>query len=315
MSSITYITKKLIPILLAISAVLFSVPAQAAPADQMPVSVTVTVLGEKNSPAPAIPQEDVVVHSGNKVLKITGWQPAQGNTPAGQLQLAILIDDNLGTTLVSQQLAELRDFISLQAPGTLVGVFYAQHGSAYAAAPFTTDHAQAAQALRLTLGRAGESPSLYLSLEDLAKHWPAQSAARREVLMIGSGNDPLNPGYVDPYLDNAIQQVQKAGLNVHALTVSSLRASVSFRGEVSQGKMIQVAENSGGQSFGDELSAPVSLAPSLNELNRALENQYVLTVLIDCSKSRKGELRPIEVRTEEREVKIVAPHQVFVPGP
>jgi hypothetical protein len=309
------ITKKLIPIFLAILAVLFSVPAQAAPADQVPVSVTVTVLGDKNSPAPAIPQEDVVVRSGNKVLRITGWQPAQANTPAGQLQLAILIDENLRTTLIGQQLAELRDYISLQAPGTLVGVFYAQHGSAYAAAPFTTDHARAAQALELTQGRAGESPSLYLSLEDLAEHWPAQPAARREVLMIGSGNDPLNPGYLDPYLDDAIEQVQKAGLNVHALDLSGFRASVSFRGEVSQGKMIQVAENSGGQSFGDELSAPVSLAPYLNELNRALENQYVLTVLIDRSKSRKGELRPIEIRTEEHNVKIVAAHQVFVPGP
>lgn len=307
--------KKFIPIFFAILAVLFSVPAQAAPGDQVPVSVTVTVLGDKNSPAPAVPQEDVVAHSGNKVLKITGWQPAQANTPAGQLQLAILIDENVRTTLIAQQLDELRDFISLQSPGTLVGVFYAQHGSAYAAAPFTTDHAQAAQALRLTLGRSGESPSLYLSLQDLAKHWPAQPAARREVLMIGSGNDPLNPGYQDLYLDEAIRQVQEAGINVHALPLSSFRASLTFHGDLSQGKMIQVAENSGGQSFGDEVSAPISLAPYLNELNRALESQYVLTVLIDRSKNKKGELRPIEVRTEEHSVKIEAPHQVFVPGP
>jgi hypothetical protein len=309
------ITKKFIPVFLAVLAVFFPVPAQAAPGDQVPVSVTVTVLGDKNSAAPAIPQEDVVVHSGNKVLKITGWQPAQANTPAAPLQLAILIDENVGTTLIAQQLDELRGFISLQAPGTLVGVFYAQHGSAYAAAPFTTDHAQAAAALRLTLGRAGESPSLYLSLQDLAKHWPAQPAARREVLMIGSGNDPLNPGYQDLYLDEAIKQVQEGGINVHALGLSSFRASISFRGGISQAKMIQVAENSGGQSFGDQVSAPVSLAPYLSELNRALDNQYVLTVLIDRSKSKKGELRPIEVRTEEHSVKIEAPHQVFVPGP
>src|ERR1700722_6239227 len=102
------ISKKLIPIIIAILAVLFSVPAQAAPADQVRVSVTVTVLGDKDSPAPAIPQEDVVVHSGNKVLRITGWQPAQANPPAGQLQLAILIDENLRTTLIGQQLTELR---------------------------------------------------------------------------------------------------------------------------------------------------------------------------------------------------------------
>jgi hypothetical protein len=308
------ITKKLIPIFLAIVAVLFSVPAQAAPAGQVPISITVTVLGDKNSPAPAIPQNDVVARSGSKALTITGWQPAQADTPAGQLQLAILIDENLRASLIGQQLGELRDFISLQARGTLVGVFYAQHGSAYAAAPFTTDHARAAQALGLTLGRAGGSPSIYLSLEDLAKHWPAQPGARREVLMLAGGNDPLNPGYADPYLDSAIEWVQKAGLNVHAITLSGFRASVSFRGDISQGKMIQVAENSGGQSFGDEVSAPVSLAPYFNELNRALENQYVLTVLIDRSKNKKGELRPIEIRTEEH-VKIVAPHQVFVPGP
>jgi hypothetical protein len=279
----------------------------------VPVTVTVTVLGTRNKPASPIGQQDIIVHSGNKVLKVTGWEPAQG--PQGQLQLALLIDENIRTGLIGEQLKDMAAFIEDKAPSTEVGVYYAAYGSAYAAAPFTTDHDKAAQALHLTPGlHAGESPSIYLSLSDLAKHWPMKLGARREVVVFGSGNDPLNPGIQDPYADASIEDVLKAGLTVHAIPIAGTRYSLSFRGNISAGKLIELSEQTGGETIGGDLGAPVSLAPYLNQLDENLHNQYLLTFLIQPSDKKKGELRDIEVKAEEHEFKVVAPKKVLVPG-
>ena len=170
-----------------------SVPAFAAAKDgnsaTVPVTITVTVLGTNGRPAPEIPQEDVTVHMGRDLPRVIAWEHARGQE--GPLQLAMLIDDNIRTGLIGEQLDSIANFIRSQARSTEVGLYYAEHGSAYAAAPFTTDHQKVAKALHLTLGlRNGESPSIYLSLSDLAKHWPATPGARREVVVFGSGNDP-----------------------------------------------------------------------------------------------------------------------------
>lgn len=297
-------------------AILLSASAFAKEKDDnsatVPISVTVTVLGTNGKPAPPIPQQDVTVHSGSKVLKVTGWDHAQG--PQGPLQLALLIDENIRTTLVGEQLSDIANFIQNQAPSTEVGLYYAEHGSAYAVAPFTTDHAKAAQALHLTLGRSGESPSIYLSLSDLAKRWSMTPGARREVVVFGSGNDPLNPGIEDPYADASVDNVLKAGLTVHAIPIAGTRYSLSFRGNISAGKLIELSDETGGQTIGGDLGAPVSLTPYLNQLDEILHNQYVLTFLIQSTDKKKGELRDIEVKIEERELKVVAPKRVLVPG-
>jgi hypothetical protein len=283
---------------------------------QVPVTVTVTVLGTHYAAAPSIPQDEVTVHSGGKVLKVTGWEHPRPGFP--NLQLALLIDDNVRTSLIAQQIKDIADFIERQASTTSVALYYAEHGSAYAASPFTTDHEQVAKALRLTLGRAGESPSVYLSLADLAEHWPPNppnTIFRREVVLFASGNDPLNPGIQDPYFDSSMNAVEKAGITVHAVAIAGTRYSLSFRGNVSAGKLIQASEPTGGQAFADDVAVPVSIAPYLQELNQALKNQYLLTFLIDRTKNKKSELREIEVRLEQRDIKISAPRQVLVPGP
>jgi hypothetical protein len=309
--------KNLLPVI-SFSAILLlgsvSAFAQSNGASQVPVTVTVTVLGDNFQSAPPIPQEDVTVHSGKSLLKVTAWQPAQ-NSQQGALQLAILIDDDVRTSLLAQQMGEIANFIENQPETAYVGVFYADHGSAYPAAPFTTNHDQAARALRLTLGRNGESPSVYLSLADLASHWPSNEPGRREVLLFCSGTDILNPGIEDPYFDSAVDAVQKAGLNVHAIYVAGLRYTNSFQGEISGEKLIQVTDDTGGHTFNEAFANPVSFAPYLTQMNQVLNNQYSLTFLMDRSKNKKGELRPVEIRLEEHGVKISAPHDVFVPGP
>jgi hypothetical protein len=298
-------------------AIILSAPALAAKRDgnsgTVPVTVTVTVLGTNNQPAPEIPQEDVIVRTGNGVRKVIGWERARAQQ--GPLQLAVLIDDNVRTDLIGQQFDYIANFIQSQAPSTEVALYYAEHGSAYAATPFTTDHQKVARALHLTLGlRNGESPSIYLSLSDLAKHWPASPGTRREVVVFGSGNDPLNPGIVDPYADEASDDVVKAGLTVHVIPIAGTRYTFSFRGEISAGKLIQISDNTGGQTVGGELGAPISLTPYLNQLNRIFRNQYLLTFAAQAPEKKNGEVRDLQVRLEEHNVKVWAPKQVLIPG-
>ncbi len=298
-------------------AIILSVPAFAAEDDSsatVPVTVTVTVLGTNNKPAPEIPQEDVTVHMGKDLPRVISWEHARG--PQGPLQLALLIDDNIRTALMGQQFDYIANFIESQEPSTQVGVYYAEHGSADAAAPFTTDHQKAAKALRLTLGlRNGESPSIYLSLSDLAKHWPITPGTRREVVVFGSGNDPLNPGIEDPYADAAMDDVAKAGVTVHVIPIAGTRYSMSFRGNISAGKLIQLSDETGGREIGGDLGAPVSLAPFLNQLNQILRNQYLLTFAAKASDKKNGEVRDLQVRLEEHDVKVWAPKRVLIPGP
>jgi hypothetical protein len=305
-----------------ILAIIFLVSALSAPAfaaakdgdsATVPVTVTVTVLGTNNQPAPEIPQEDVVVREGKTLAKVTGWERAQ--PPQGPLQLAVLIDENIRTVLIGQQLDYIANFIEGQAPSTQVALYYAEHGSAYPATPFTTDHQKVAQALHLTLGlRNGESPSIYLSLSDLAKHWPASPGTRREVVVFGSGNDPLNPGVVDPYADESVEDVVRAGLTVHAIPIAGTRYSLSFRGVISSGKLIELSDDTGGQTIGGELGAPVSLAPYLNQMNQILSNQYLLTFEAKAPDKKNGEVRDLNVRLEEHNVKVWAPKRVLIPG-
>ena len=287
-----------------------AISQQAVPTT--PVTATVTVLGPDFKPAPEISKADVNAYSNKTRLSVLRWQHAQTN--GGDLEFAILIDDAIRTSLIGTQLSDLSNFINSLPPNSSLGVFYAQNGSATAAAPFGTEHPKAAKSVRLTLGAgSGASPSIYLSLEDLVKHWPGDARARREVLLLGSGNDVLSPGTMDPYFDSTLEAAQKAGVAVHTFYVGGLRYGTTFRGDISQGKLAQLSEGSGGQILNGLSSAPVSLAPFLTNLNKALANQYVLTVAMEQSKKKDGELRPLQIRTEQRNLKITAPKLVLVP--
>src|SRR5208337_4029342 len=114
------------------------------------------------------------------------------------------------------QLEDIRNFIMAQPATTKVGVAYMQIGSPKIAQGLTTDHALAANALRVSLGNLASSASPYFSLADLMKNWPS-GAERREILMISNGIDhDWNAGMAqdDPYVDAAIEQAQRAGIVV-----------------------------------------------------------------------------------------------------
>lgn len=301
-----------LPIFMAVFLIALPAGAQAqATSSKVSVSTVVTVLGPNYTPPPPIEKGDVSVYSNKTRLDVTGWVRAH-DEKAG-LQLAILIDEAVDPTL-GNQFKDLTDFINSQPKSTAVGLYYAQHGTVATEADFSTDHAAVAKKLRLPMGRrAAASPSIYLSLSSLIKKWPS-SDARREVLLIASGMDLLQPGIQDPYFDAALANAQKAGVVVHSIYVGELRLGLSFFGMIAQGNLGQLTSQTGGDAFFQGISTPVSFAPFLDQLDTILRNQYVLTFTIAPSAQAKGALRSIEIRTEQRKVKLSYPRSVFVPA-
>jgi len=302
---------------LILATVLWSTPpacgrGQISP-PAVPITTVVTVLGPKYTPPPPVAKEDVLVYTGKTRLNVTGWVAAQGEK--GRLQLAILIDNSVSPNL-GTQFNDLRSFIKSQPKNTAVGIFYAANGTVQTASPFDTNHDAAAKKLRLPFGpRAGDSPSVYLSLSDLiSSHWPS-AGTRREVLMIASGVDRLNPGPSDPYFRAAVENVKKAGVVVYTMYAGGDRLGASFRGNIAQSNLEQITTESGGKSFFEGVSTPVAFAPFLSQLDMILRNQYWLVFATARSTNEKGELRSIQIRTEQHNAIISAPKEVFVPGP
>ncbi len=294
----------------ALVLIAFPVLARPQASSANPITTVVTVMGPNYTAPPPIAKEDVNVYSGKTRLDVLSWTPAQG--PQAPLQLAILIDDAV-SPMLGNQINDLKDFITSQAPDTQVGLFYAEHGSAIPAANFTTDHQAVAQKVRLTLGRRnGESPSIYLSVSDLVKHWPAGSP-RREALVISSGTDILDPHTQDPYFDASVADTQRAGVVIHTIYAGGNRFGQTFHGMISQSNLAQLTNDSGGDAFFEGTGTPVAFSPFLKQLDTVLQNQYLLTFTAPAG-ARSGQLRPIQVRTEQHNVKILYPRQVRVPG-
>jgi hypothetical protein len=279
-----------------------------------PITTVVTVLGHDFSAPPAIAKEDVAVYSGKNRQDVTSWVPAQGEN-AG-LQLAILIDDDDSPTAIGQHFSEIKEFITSQSTTTQVGLFYATAGTVQAAAQFDANHEAVAQKLRLTLGpNGGTSPSVYLSLEDLVSHWPA-NGMRHEILMIASGIDRLSPGLDSPYVASAIKRAQTSGVVVHSIYTGGPRlADSQFRMDIAWQNLDQIASGTGGQSFFQGFETPVDFVPIFKQLDAVLKNQYLLTFATPRSEKKNGEMRQIQVRAEQRNVKVYHASQVFVPGP
>ncbi len=290
----------------------FSAHAQDQNAPKVPITTTVTVLGPKFTAPPPLTRQDITAFSSKTRLDVINWVPAQGEK--APLQFAIVIDNSANQLGVGTQLNDLAAFIRRQSRSTAVGVFYAVNGTVQTASNFSTNHEAVAKALRLPLGGAGDSPSVYLSLSDLIKsRWPV-TGARRGVLLISSGVDRLDRGPQSPYVAAAIEDSQRAGVVVHAIYTDGVRFGETLRGQFAQDNLVQLADQTGGFSFFEGISTPVSFAPYLNQLDMLLHNQYLLTVSFQPSGKERGELRPIEIRTEQKNVTLKYPKQVFVPG-
>jgi hypothetical protein len=289
--------------------------AQQAPsAGGIPVHILVTVEPKHGSNVPVITRDDVMVHQGKDRDQVTDWTPAQGDRAA--LELFILIDDDANTSLGSQ-LEDIRQFINAQPSTTKIGVAYMQNGIARVAQEPTSDHAQAAKALRLPMGAGGANASPYFSLSDLVKKWPT-GAERREVLMVSDGIDRYygEGDLEDPYLQAALDDAGKAGIVVSAIYTPGVGhyGHSYWQNYWGQIYLSQLADKTGGEAYYIGFTgAPVTFAPYLDDVARRLAHQYFLGFL--AKPEKKSGWQQIRLSTEIPNVDLVSAGRVYVsPG-
>jgi hypothetical protein len=273
--------------------------------------VTVEARHGKN-PQP-VDKQDVMIYEGKTRDPVTSWVPAKGENAA--LEFFILIDDSANATLATQ-FDDIRQFINSQPPTTKIGVAYMQNGTAQVVQNPTTDHAQAAKSLRIPLGTPGVNASPYFSLTDLIKRWPTGSP-RREVLMISDGIDLYygTGDLQDPYVDDAIEQAQRAGVIVFAIynPGAGHYARSFWRTNFGQLYLSRVADETGGESYYIGFTGPaVTFVPYVDDIEHRLSNQYLLTFL--AKPEKKSGMQRVKLTTELPNTELVAADRVYVPA-
>jgi len=289
-----------------------AVPREPAPAGAVPVHMVVTVEARRGAQVPDIKPQDVAVRQGKERVQVTDWLPLRGEH--ADLELFVLVDDALRPISLGPQLEDLRRFITSQPETTAIGVGYMRDGTVDIVQNLTTEHAQAAKALRLPVGTVGAMASPYLSIADLIKRWP-ESKVRREMLVISDGIDRFGGvGPANPYVDTAIEQAQRAGIIIHAVYATGLGhyGHTFWRFNWGQNYLSEMASETGGEAYFLGFETPVSFAPYLEDLTRRLTHQYLLTFL--AKPEKKSGLQSVKLWTEVPNAELVAADRVYVPG-
>jgi hypothetical protein len=273
--------------------------------------MVVSVEPRHGSAVPALNRGDVMVYEGHDRDQVTDLVPLQGNN-AG-LELFIVLDDGLSTS-VGSQIGDLQNFIQAQPSTTAIGIGYMRDGGTSVVQNLTTDHALAAKSLRIPLGERGVSPSPYESITDLIKKWPV-NGTRREILMISDGIDALyGGGPDDPYVDQAIEEAQKANVIVFSIYAHGAGhlGHTLWRMNWGQNYESQLSDETGGESYSNGLGNPVSFAPYLNDLSQRLTQQYLVTFVTKPEK--KAGMRTVKFKTEVPNAEVVGAARVYTPA-
>lgn len=280
-----------------------------------------------DSDTPSLQQGDIKVRQNQSSVNVTQLIPARGENDA--LQLFILIDDTVDSR-VGNNLNDVREFINAQAASALIGVGYMSNATVNIVQNFTADHAAAAKAVRLPLGRFSTMDSPYLSLISLVKGW-TQQKVRREVLIVSDGIDRLRgqqptrsqlgpsfgPVYhsmptMSPDVNSASEISQRYNVIVYSIYAPGVgrAARSSWDQQIGLSGMSKVSEETGGDVFSLGTSSLVSFKPYLDRLQKYLANQYY--VVFQANTGKKPGLQRVNFRTEVPNAEIAAPNNVWV---
>jgi hypothetical protein len=308
-------------VLIAALASTLSWPQQASAPGTVPVNMIVTVEARKGKDVPTIYKEDVRVTHGQDRFRVSGWTPCLSDHTGPEL--FVLVDDATKAD-IGLQFADVKKFMEAQPPTAVMGVGYARNGTVEIIQNLTKDRALAEKALRLPMG-ATVMASPYLSISALVKGWP-QSGNCREILMVSSGSDPLQPGPQNSYLQEAIDQSQRAAIQVYAIYAPRAgRGGLGGRGggrggfgghhggvNWGQNNLSQITEQTGGDFYIQGTTPPISYAPYLDEYAERLKHQFMLTFLAPAAD--KPGLQKVKLETEVSNAKLVAQEYVYIPA-
>jgi hypothetical protein len=288
-----------------------STPAAGGPSAQM--TITVEPAPHAAAAPPALTPADLTVLERDARAPVIRLD----RLPADQadMQLFVVMDDSTRSSSLGLQLPDLKKWVDSLPPGAQVAIGYIHNGAAQMRQPFTTDHTRAGAALRLPESVPGVNGSPYFSVSNLARHWPSNDlSAHRILLFFTDGVDRYydDPQIIDdPYVDAAVDSAMRNRLTIYTVY---LRGAGRY-GEgpwgttVAQSRLLQVSNETGGCSYQEDFTDPVTIAPFLKNLSARLSNQYRVTF-----QALNGSgFQPVKLRTELPGVKIDFPQRVYVP--
>lgn len=270
----------------------------------------VTVTSKHGSSAPAaVPESALHLKIDGRPAMIEHWQAA-----SGPLQVVVLIDSSAWGSL-GNQLGDIKDFIRSLPANAEVGVAYMQNGRAVFSAPLTTDKESAVRGVHLPSSVPGGSASPYFCLSDLAQHWPSKKKdVRREVVMITNGVDNYSPRFDpdDPYVQAAIRDSLKAGLVVSSIYWHSAGVPGGmYLTDTGQSLLLLVSRATGGDSYWQGMSNPVSLEPYLKKIKERFGEQYDLAFHAPLY-GKKAYVANMNLKAKVPGVKVIAPSRVWL---
>lgn len=285
--------------------VMLSFRAAAEPPGNATAQLLVTVEAAKNAAATELTQADVMVREGHDRVPVTAVTPLKGQP----LELYIAIDQAVGPELDSK-LTDISKFVNSLPNNIAVGVVYLQDGGISIRQQPTTDHAAAAKAVGLPTPGLGVSP--FESISELVKKWPP-SNGRREIVLFSPGIEPFGPHELDnPFVDQAMTAVQRAGIQVFAIyTPAGGHWGHTFWRETwGESYLSQLADESGGEGYDMTGMHEVTFAPFLADVTTKIENQY-LVAFTPKPQSKPG-FAQVRVFTEVPHLSLLAPDRAWV---
>jgi hypothetical protein len=153
---------------------------------------------------------------------------------------------------------------------------------------------------------------------DLMKRWP-DGDNRREVVMITDGIDRFRggPRYrglqpVSPDVDSASRAAQRTGTIVHTIFARGVGRLGSNFWEIMNGQsaIAKLSDETGGQSYYFATQNAVSFKPYLDDLQKTLDNRYVLEFRI--AQGKKSGPQYVKLSTEVAGVELNSADSVWV---
>jgi hypothetical protein len=119
---------------------------------------------------------------------------------------------------------------------------------------------------------------------------------------------------LNPDIDTAAAVAQRTGTMIHSIYYPGVRHrhwNFWYAGNGQNG-LAKLSDRTGGESYFIGWPAPVSFAPYLNQLQKVLDNQYLLT--FHATPGNKSELQYVKVSTNVAGVNLGAPIAVWLPA-
>ena len=274
-----------------------------------PVTIPVTVrLDEDDGPRDEeFRTVNLTVLEDGERQEILATRSAADRSP---LYLALLIQDDLVPS-VATEISALASFIRRLPEGSQVLVGYMRAGTIQIRQKFTTDRERAAKALRIPAGTPNAGPyNPYVSVREALKRYQSQPVGRRAMLVVSDGLDVsrgLDSSRAGQSLDlqRAIEEAQRRGVAIYTIFAPTFGSDTN-RLLAGNGldSLSRLAKETGGRTFNQLPSAPVSFEPYLRQIEARLARQIALTYL--STHGDKGYHR-IKIETALSDVEIAHP--------